>query len=172
LPSVVDAARDTPVVAAGGIADGRGMAAALALGAAGVWLGTRFVATEEAYAHEVYKQKILEATETDTVYSTLFDRGWENAPHRTLRNSTVDMWEEAGKPSSNRPGEGETIAHFADGREIERYEDVIPLPGMSGDVEKLALYAGQSSELIRSVKPAGDIVKELARDAKEILRKA
>lgn len=170
IPSVVDIARDTPVVAAGGIADGRGMAAALALGAAGVWLGTRFVASEEAFAHEVYKQKILEATETDTVYSTLFDRGWENAPHRVLRNSTVDMWEEAGQPLTNRPGEGETIAHHADGRDIERYEDTIPLPGMTGDVEKLALYAGQSSGLIRKIKPAGEIVQELTQDAEKFCR--
>jgi nitronate monooxygenase len=170
LPSIVDTAKDTPVVAAGGIADGRGVAAALTLGASGVWLGTRFVASEEAYAHEVYKQKILEATETDTVYSTLFDRGWENAPHRTLRNSTVEMWEEAGRPITNRPGEGETIAHHPDGRDIERYEDTIPLPGMTGDVEKLALYAGQSSGLIRSIKPAGDIVRELKLEAKRLLK--
>jgi nitronate monooxygenase len=96
LPSVVDMAGDIPVVAAGGTADGRGLAAALSLGAAGVWLGSRFVASEEAHAHELYKRKIVEATETDTVYSSLFDKGWENAPHRTLRNSTVEMWEEAG----------------------------------------------------------------------------
>jgi nitronate monooxygenase len=170
LPSVVDAARDTPVVAAGGIADGRGVAAALTLGAAGVWLGTRFVASEEAYGHALYKQKILEATETDTAYSTLFDRGWENAPHRTLRNSTVEMWEEAGRPLSNRPGEGETIAHHPDGRDIERYEDMMPLPGMTGEVEKLALYAGQSSGLIRSIQSAGDIVRELTTDAKRLLK--
>lgn len=152
LPSVVDVARDKPVAAAG------------------VWLGTRFVASEEAYAHALYKQKVLEATETDTVYSTLFDRGWENAPHRTLRNSTVEMWEEAGRPITNRPGEGETIAHHPDGREIEHYEDTMPLPGMTGEVEKLALYAGQSSGLIRSIKPAGDIVRELTTEAKRLLR--
>jgi nitronate monooxygenase len=170
LPSVVDVAKDTPVVVAGGIADGRGVGAALTLGASGVWLGTRFVASEEAYAHALYKQKILEATETDTVYSTLFDRGWENAPHRTLRNSTVEMWEEAGRQVTNRPGEGETIAHHPDGREIERYEDTMPLPGMTGDVEKLALYAGQSSGLVKNIKPAGDIVRELTTEAKRLLK--
>jgi nitronate monooxygenase len=159
------------VVAAGGIADGRGVAAALTLGAAGVWLGTRFVASEEAFAHALYKQKILEATETDTVYSTLFDRGWEDAPHRTLRNSTVEMWEEAGKPESGkRPGENEVIAYRPDGSGILRYEDSDVSPDITGEVEKLPFYAGQSVGLIDSIKPAGDIVRELTTEAKQLLK--
>src|SRR5438552_2106929 len=77
VPAVVDAVAPVPVVAAGGIADGRGIAAALVLGAAGAWLGTRFLATVEAPHHPAYKERVLAASETETVYATeLFDLGW------------------------------------------------------------------------------------------------
>ncbi len=82
VPTVVDAVAPTPVVAAGGIGDGRGIAAAFVLGAAGVWLGTRFVTSEESLAHHVYKRRLVIADVEDTVYSELFDIGWEHAPHR------------------------------------------------------------------------------------------
>ena len=96
VPAIVDAVGDTPVIAAGGIADGRGMAAALALGAAGVWVGTRFLASEEVSIHAEYQRRILAASENDTAYcENLFDGGWANAPHRVLRNSTVRDWEAA-----------------------------------------------------------------------------
>ena len=98
LPRVVDSAQNVPVVAAGGIADGRGIAAALALGASGVWLGTRFLASEEARTHKVYREQLLAASETQTAYVSLFDGGWENAPHRVIRNSTIVNSERAGKP--------------------------------------------------------------------------
>ena len=92
LPQVVDAVR-VPVVAAGGIADGRGLAAVLALGAAGAWVGTRFLAATEAAIHPDYRARILAAGEADTYYGIVFDRGWPDAPHRTLRNSTVEAWD-------------------------------------------------------------------------------
>jgi len=81
-----------PVAVAGGIGDARGVVAALALGAEGVVLGTRFLATREANAHPEYKQKLLEANETDTVRTILFGHCWPNAPHRTLRTSFVEQW--------------------------------------------------------------------------------
>ena len=163
VSAVVDAVAPVPVIAAGGISDGRGIAAALMLGAAGVWVGTRFLASEEAAVHSVYKEKIIEANEDDTVYSGLFDVGWENAPHRTLRNSTVENWEKAGcLPRGKRSGEDETIANFADGRDISRYSDVIPLAGMTGDLEALALYAGQSAGGVSRIQPAGEIIRQLA----------
>ena len=110
VPRVVDAVAPAPVVAAGGIADGRGLAAALALGAAGVWLGTRFIASQEADAHAVYKEMVLQADETETVYSSLFDGGWPNAPHRTLRNSTLRQWEAGGSPRVERvPVKGKSL---------------------------------------------------------------
>ena len=106
IPAVVDVVGTTPVVAAGGIADGRGLAAVLALGAAGAWIGTRFLASQEATIHPRYRERLLRATEDDTVFlEELFDVGWPKAPHRVLRNKTVETWEAAGRPLSGaRPG--------------------------------------------------------------------
>ncbi len=89
VPRVVDAV-DVPVVAAGGIGDGRGLAAVLALGADAGWVGTRFVATHEARVHEHYRDRVVEASETDTVSGTPYDRGWPDVPHRVLRNATIE----------------------------------------------------------------------------------
>ena len=114
----------------GGIGDGRGIAAALMLGASGAWLGTRFIACKESPFHEIYKERDLEAEETDTEYTTLFDLGWENAPHRVLRNKTIEAWEKAGiPPQGKRPKEGERAAITHDGRKIPYYttEDTIRL---------------------------------------------
>ena len=90
VPRVVDAVHPMPVLAAGGIADARRVVAALALGAEGVVLGTRFLATTESNAHPVYKSKVLEASEEDAVRMTLFGYGWPNAPHRALRTRFVE----------------------------------------------------------------------------------
>ena len=98
LPAIVGAVRETPVVAAGGIADGRGLAAALALGACGVWMGTRFVASAESGCHRGHKQKVVDAVFADLAVTTLFDGGWSNSPHRVIRNSTYERWREAGSP--------------------------------------------------------------------------
>ena len=169
VPAVVDAVAPIPVVAAGGVADGRGIAAALALGASGVCLGTRFAASEEAVAHHLYKQRLLAADVEDTVYSKLFDIGWEDAPHRTLRNSTFDSWEKAGyPPSGKRPNEGEVIAHRGDGTPVMRYSISMPLETMQGDAEGLALYAGQSVGLVKDVKPAAIIVQQLKRETEQV----
>jgi nitronate monooxygenase len=171
IPRIVDTVAPIPVIAAGGIADGRGIAAALSLGAGGVLMGTRFLLSEEAAAHPFYKDKLLKATESDTVYTSLFDIGWENAPHRTLRNSTIIEWETAGRPpSGERPNEGEIIAKSVDGQEIVRYSDESPKPGMTGDLEALALYAGQSAGLITEIKPAKKIVEDLIVETERTLR--
>jgi len=102
VPIVADTVWPMPVIAAGGIADGRGVAAALVLGAAGAWVGTRFLASEEAYIHPVYRELLLKANETDTVYTTLFDGGWPSAPHRVLQNSTFNELE-GSRLSGQRP---------------------------------------------------------------------
>ena len=172
VPSVVDAVGSVPVIAAGGIGDGRGMAAALALGAQGVWLGTRFLASTESAAHDVYKDAVIAADESQTVYTTLFDGGW-SAPHRVLRNSTYLAWEAAGRPlPGERPGEGEQLATNADGSAVRRYDDAKPVVGITGDVESLSLYAGQSAGLVHDVRPAAQIVAELASEAERSLREA
>ncbi|MGI5213154.1 NAD(P)H-dependent flavin oxidoreductase [Plantactinospora sp. CA-290183] len=173
VPAVVDAVHPVPVLAAGGIADGRGLAAALALGAQAGWLGTRFVAAAEAGSHPVYRDRVLAATVADTVHTRCFDGGWPDAAHRVLRNTTLDHWVEAGSPAApDRPGEGDVLATDARGREHLRYGDVIPLPGMTGRLDELALYAGQSAGGIHSVAPAAEIVETLLREATAALRHA
>jgi nitronate monooxygenase len=170
VPAVCDAV-SIPVVAAGGIADGRGLAAALALGADGAWVGTRFLLAEEAPVHPTFRELLLAAAETDTVHvDDLFHLGWEDAPHRALRNSTVVRWEAAGAPPiGSRPGEGEAVAKNVDGTPILRYATRLPLEGMTGDVEALSLYAGQSVGLAGLVEPAAAIVGGLVAEAEATL---
>jgi nitronate monooxygenase len=150
------------VIAAGGIADRRGVAAAFSLGASGVWVGTRFLAANEANIHPVYRDLVLAASGSDTVYSELFDIGWANAPVRTLKNSTVHAWERAGRPQSKRPDEGKVIAQRADGTPVPRYHFASPTRGTKGDIEAMALYAGEVVGLVQSNEPAAAIVDELA----------
>jgi NAD(P)H-dependent flavin oxidoreductase YrpB (nitropropane dioxygenase family) len=170
LPAVVDAVTPLPVIAAGGIADGRGLAAVLALGGAGAWIGTRFLATPEADAHDEWKRRIVAARETDTVYTELFDLDWPKAPHRVLRNSTYDRWDAAGRPpSGRRPGEGELVARQRDGAALLRYSDTSPKPGASGEIEATCLYAGQSAGLVHDIVPAGALVRRIVAEAEAAL---
>ena len=173
VPAVVDAIAPTPVVAAGGIGDGRGLAAVLALGAAGAWIGTRFLASHEAAIHPHYRERLLRASENDTVFlEELFDVGWHKAPHRVLRNKTVDRWEAAGRPASGtRPGEGEVVARSRLAGEIVRYQSYTPGMDVEGDIDALSLWAGQSVGLVSQVKAAGDIVREIVDEAQITLRK-
>lgn len=165
VPQVVDVV-DVPVVAAGGIADGRGVAAVLALGAAGAWLGTRFVATEEARTHPDYRRAVTEASAHDTIATRLFDLGWPDATHRVLQNSTLAAWEEAGRPApGSRPGEGESVAELPDGTALPRYSTAMPMAEMTGDLEAMARYAGQSAGLTDDVRAAGEVVEELVDEA-------
>jgi NAD(P)H-dependent flavin oxidoreductase YrpB (nitropropane dioxygenase family) len=169
VPAVVDAIDPVPVIAAGGIGDGRGLAAVLALGAQAGWLGTRFLTAREAATHDVYRQAVIGAAPQDAVHTQCFDGGWPNAPHRALRNSTITMWQAAGQPASPaRPGENAEVATDADGRAWPRYADMIPVPGMSGELEALALYAGQTAGLINGIAPAGRIVADITAQAASI----
>ena len=172
IPAVVDAVGPVPVVAAGGIGDGRGLAAVLALGGAGVWLGTRFVLAEETRSHPRYRELLLEATEASTIHSELFNVGWPDAPGRTLRNSTVRAWEAAGRPITNRPGEGETVATWDDGEPILRYASSSPFAALVGDVEPLPMWAGQSVGVVRDILPAAEIVRRIADEAATALAEA
>jgi NAD(P)H-dependent flavin oxidoreductase YrpB (nitropropane dioxygenase family) len=166
VPAVVDAVAPVPVIAAGGIADGRGLAAALVLGAQAAWLGTRFLTAAEASTHGAYRDRVVAASVTDTAHTTCFDGGWPRAPHRVLRNSTLSAWEQAGRPAApHRPGEGEVVARDGRGTEHLRYEDLMPLGFLDGDVEEMALYAGQSAGLVHDVRPAADIVATLVDEA-------
>jgi nitronate monooxygenase len=126
-------------------------------GAEDAVLGTRFLATPEANAHPQYKQKLLEAVETDTVRTTLFGHGWPNAPHRTLRTRFVEQWlgneARAQQSRADEPIIGRTS--IAD-REIpiQRFMSLPPSKRVTGDIESMALLAGQTAGLVKEIKSA------------------
>lgn len=172
LPSIVDAAKGVPVVAAGGIADGRGLVAAMALGACGVWMGTRFVASKESANHRGYKERVVAARATDLAETELFDPVGQECPHRVIRNSTFSKWEEAGRPATGqRPGEGDRISHFPNGKPLYRYDAAAAWDAMEGDWEASPLYAGTTIELIRDVKSVAEIVVDIETTARAALDK-
>jgi NAD(P)H-dependent flavin oxidoreductase YrpB (nitropropane dioxygenase family) len=172
VPRVVDAVTPTPVVAAGGIADARGVVAALALGAEAVVLGTRFLATPEARAHPIYKQKLVEATETDTVRTMVFGHGWPHAPHRALRTAFVTEWlnkEERGQESRmDEPVIGQTTI-AGQSMPLLRFMGFPPNVDARGEVESMGLLAGQSVGLVHEIKPAAQIVQELVDEAHQLI---
>jgi nitronate monooxygenase len=175
VPQVVEAIGPLPVLASGGIGDGAGVARALRLGAQGVSLGTRFVASDEAWCHPAYKQRIVEARAEDTVYNELYDVWWPGAPHRTLRNKTLAEWEAAGQPPpGERPGEGTSIGrrrmlHTGEVEDWPRYAIGVATPDFDGDIEYAPLWAGESCSVVNDVKPAGIIVRDLIREAEAVL---
>jgi len=175
LPLVVAAVAPIPVLASGGIADGRGLAGAIALGAQGVSMGTRFVASLECWSPQAYKDRVVAASAEDTVYAAeLFNIGWPEAPHRVLRNRTVREWEAAGQPKPGaRPGEGTVIGTTtrADGTTVDvvRYSATMPTASFTGDVDLAALWCGESAALVNDIRPAADIVRDVAREADAIL---
>jgi len=173
VPEVRDAIGDLPMLAAGGISDGRGLAAAIALGADGAVFGTRLLASREASAHPKYKQAVLGAHASDTVHTKLFDIGWPDAAHRVIRTPLVDAWERAGSPASpNRAGEGEVIARLRRGgvdAPLPRYSVNPPSDSVEGDISGLPLYAGQSVSLIDEIAPAGKIVRQIAAEARDVI---
>jgi NAD(P)H-dependent flavin oxidoreductase YrpB (nitropropane dioxygenase family) len=172
VPRVVDAVAPLPVVAAGGIADARGVVAVLALGAQAAVLGTRFLASAESRAHPHYKQRLLEADEGGTVRTILFGHGWPNAPHRTLRTAFVDQWhgqEARGQESRlDEPAVGQTVIG-GQAMPVPRFTSMPPNDEARGDIDSMALLAGQSVGLVREIKPAGQIVHELVEQARQII---
>lgn len=159
VTAVVDAAGSVPVAAAGGIADGRGLAAVLALGADGVWVGTRFVAAEASEAHPDYKKRLVAARETDTVYTELFHIGWpEHSPHRVLRSAlTEGVPLPAGPVARLRVGD-RTV-------DIPAFAAPGPTIHTEGQTDLMANYAGQGVAAIREVLPAREIVERMSRRA-------
>ncbi len=174
IPSVRDAVGpEVPIIASGGFADGRGLAAALALGADAAVFGTRFLASNEVAADVKYQQRILDANAEETVHTELYDIGWPNAPHRVLRTKVVEEWERAGRPATGaRPEEGKSIGTMTrGGAEVPmvKYSVMAPTNSFDGDIEELPFYAGMSVSLVREKLPAGEIVKRIAAEAREVI---
>jgi enoyl-[acyl-carrier protein] reductase II len=171
LPAVVDAVWPVPVLASGGIADGRGLAAVLALGADAAWVGTRFLASREANAHGEYKRRVIEAGEGDTVVNTVFSASGRAATVRVLRAGPAPD-PDTRPPSANGTGERRLIGHTEIGGraiEIREFSCTMPTPESVGDIESMCMPAGQSAALIRGVRPAREIVREMVREAESIL---
>ena len=148
----------SPVLAAGGIADGRGLAAALALGADGVLLGTRFLASTEAPLHENFKQAIVQSDGHDTVLTEIPDIAagviWPGAMSRAKRNSFIERW--AGREWALRQHQAEVLAHIQAARK-------------AGEANEAPLSFGQDAGLIKDILPVGDIVRRIAGEAEDIL---
>jgi NAD(P)H-dependent flavin oxidoreductase YrpB (nitropropane dioxygenase family) len=158
VPMVVDAVGTVPVLAAGGYADGRGLVAALALGAQGILLGTRFLASVESPLHPNFKQAIVESDGHDTLLSEIPDIAsglvWPGAMIRSRRNRFIERW--AGREWALRQHRAEANAGLQAARK-------------SGDVEEGSLSMGQDAGLIKDIPGAADIVTRIAQEAEEIL---
>jgi nitronate monooxygenase len=160
------AAVHIPVLAAGGVGSGRVMAAALAAGAAGVRVGTRFVAAQEAHAHPAYVQALIAARPEDTVYTEAFSYGWEHAPHRVLRSSVAGA----------EAFQGEIVGRRFDAEdnvwvEKHHWQSFSVTDEYSGAIEAMPFWAGESVGSVTHVQTAGEIVRELASETEELLRR-
>jgi nitronate monooxygenase len=161
LLQVVDACPGAVVVAAGGIADGRGLAASLMLGAQGVLMGTRFYATEEAEGHPEAKRRIVEAQAGQTVRSIVFDlsrqiRWPAQYTGRLLRNRHVETW--LGRESEMEARMEEVGREYAAARE-------------RGDFDVAGVIAGEACALIHDIPPAGEIVERIVKEAEGLLKR-
>jgi len=158
VPQVVRAVSPTPVLAAGGISDGAGLAAMLALGAQGVLIGTRFIATTEAPVHIAIKQAIVDSDGTDTIVTDVGDilmgSDWPGAYARVARNRLIERW--LGRPSEVRRLREELLADMFEARK-------------KGEVGESLLYWGQGAGLEELVNPAGEVVRDLVAEAEAII---
>ena len=173
LPAMVDAIRPTPVIAAGGIADGRTLAAALLLGAGAASLGTRFIASPEANAHTEYKRRIAAAGPGATVFTHLFGPEWPDARIRVLRNRVVDEWRGRDEKTPPQPEPASCIGTTRLGGaeyRMPKFSALLPTPETSGDFDEMCLPAGESAALTSAVTPAAEIVRALADEAESLLR--
>jgi nitronate monooxygenase/enoyl-[acyl-carrier protein] reductase II len=164
IPQVVDAVDPVPVLAAGGVADGRGLAAALVLGAQGANIGTRFLASEEASADEVWKQAILHTESEEVVRFEVFneilpsrsDRAYETVP-RVMRTAFVEEWQ--GRPEEAR-------------RESERLRAELMSAIRQRRPHELLPFTGQTAGLVRDVLSAAEIVRTMVAEAEQALERA
>jgi len=157
VPQIVDAVK-IPVLAAGAIVDGRGLAAALALGAQGVWMGTRFIASTEAHAGEMYKQVVVDAGDEDTIIT----RAYSGKPMRVFKNEYVADWER--RPQDIKPFPLQAAISVQSG----------VMGGIGGQTEGLdrnrsAFAIGQGAGAIHEVLPCAEIIRRIMSEAEEII---
>ncbi len=155
IPAVVDAV-DVPVLAGGGLADGRGLTAAFAFGAQGIWMGTRFIATIQALAHENYKRKIVEIDSAGTIVT----RAHSGKPCRLIRNDFTASWEGREHEIEPYPLQALHVGHTAS--ELGRRR---------GDADHGVLPTGQSAGLIDEIKSAKEVVLDVVSEAAQALER-
>jgi enoyl-[acyl-carrier protein] reductase II len=174
VPLVVDAVAPALVLASGGVADGRGLAAALMLGADGAWIGTRLVATSESAAHDGYKARVVNAPGTETALTGMFGPDIPQFnPMRVLRNRVVREWQNRVAEIPTDTSQLPVIGRMnLGGQEVDmhQFSNLVPMRQLTtGDLEEMALLAGQGVGLVRSVKPAGTVVAEITTQARMML---
>lgn len=153
IPAVVDAV-DVPVIAAGGIADGRGLASALSLGACGAWVGTRFIATPEAYGHDAFKQRVIDGRFQDTTITF----SYSGKRMRAFSNDWTQQWESSGEDGAS----GFPAQYGVAATRVETgYQD--------GDLTEGMMPVGQTLGLVHEMKPAGEVVRNMSAEADQII---
>ncbi len=162
LSQVLDAVR-VPVLAAGGIASARTLAAVLACGASGARMGTRFVATRESGAHPAYVSALLAASAADTCLTGAFSVLWPDAPHRVLRSALAAAQELPDGTIGTTQLGGSHVP-------VPRLSVYAPTHDATGRVDAMALYAGESVAEVSSIEPAGALVAALVSGAERLLR--
>jgi nitronate monooxygenase len=153
VPQVIDAANGVPVIAAGGIGDGRGLAAALALGADAVWCGTVFIATDEANQEWSRKERLVAADDEGTKVTRLYS----GKTMRNISNPLIDAWENSGLKALPMGMQSALIAPLLKGSVAAGHDDWA------------MLAAGQVSGLIKEIRPAGDVLHDMVAQAAEII---
>ncbi|MGW5861106.1 NAD(P)H-dependent flavin oxidoreductase [Streptomyces sp. NPDC055239] len=174
VPSVVDAVGDRALVlAAGGITDGRQSAAALCLGADGVWVGTRLVASREAQVHPEHHRRLISALGEDSVRSAIFGPEWPDFnPMRVQRNRVVSEWNERlDQVPKDRDALDQIGTTVFQGEEtvLRKFNVLPPMPGTEGDWEEMPWLMGQGVGLVHDIKPAEAIVREMMDQAERVL---
>jgi enoyl-[acyl-carrier protein] reductase II len=177
LHQIIDAVSPLMVLASGGIADGARVVEALANGAEGVWVGTRLVASTEAYAHDEYKRRILAAGGNATVATTMFGPEYPGRRYRVLRNRVVNQWAGIEDQIPNPPPPPATIGQtvlfpqvFNVPYTMPKFSAIVPTPDTTGDFEEMGLPAGEDSvKVIKDIKPAAEIVADMMAEASRLL---
>ncbi|MEP6624127.1 MAG: nitronate monooxygenase [Acidimicrobiia bacterium] len=159
VPSVVDAIAPLPVVAAGGIADGRGIAAALMLGAEGAWLGTRFIATRESGVSDAYRERVIASGADDTVLTDVFDTAigmpWPGGVSgRAISNEFSERWH----------GRDDELRTWA-----QDHRDEYLALGPEAEIANRPVWAGEASSFVTGIESARDVVRQLVADAADVL---
>ncbi|HZB31303.1 MAG TPA: nitronate monooxygenase [Streptosporangiaceae bacterium] len=174
VPAIVDAVGDhVPVLAAGGITDGRQVAAALCLGADGVWVGTRLVASAEAQVHPEHHRRLISSLGEDTVRTAIFGPEWpEFNPMRVQRNRVVADWndrlDQVPTDRDSLEQVGTTVFQGAE-TVLRKFNVLPPGPETKADWEEMPWLMGQGVGLVHDIKPAAEIVREMMDQAERVL---